>query len=38
VLGHRVEVDTTNTLLGTRTLQPTKKDLGGAGIRNGSFA
>jgi hypothetical protein len=31
---HRVEVETTNTLLGTRALQPTEENLSGAGIRN----
>ena len=34
---HRVEVDTTNTLLGTRTLQPTKEDLRRAGIGDRAF-
>jgi hypothetical protein len=37
-LGHRVEVYTTDTLIGTRPLQPTQKNLGSAGIRNGAFA
>ena len=31
---HRVEVDTPNTLLDARTLQPTKEDLSGTGIRD----
>jgi hypothetical protein len=29
---HRVEVDTTNTLLGTRALQPTQEDLRGTRV------
>ena len=29
---HRVEVDTTNALLGTRALQPTDQELGSTGI------
>ncbi len=29
-LQHRVDVDTTNALVGTRTLQPTEENLGSA--------
>jgi hypothetical protein len=36
-LRHRVEVDATNALLGTRALQPTEKDLGRMGIRDGAL-
>jgi hypothetical protein len=35
-LGHRVEVDTTNALLGTRALQPTKQSLSGTRRRHRS--
>jgi hypothetical protein len=35
---HRVEVDTANALLGTRSLQPTKQNLGSTGIRDCAFA
>jgi hypothetical protein len=35
---HRVEVDTTNALLGARALQPPKEDLGGTGIGNCALA
>ena len=37
-LRHRVEVDTRNMLLGTRALQPTEKNLGGARIRDRPLA
>jgi hypothetical protein len=37
-LGHRVEVDTTNALVDTRALQPTKKDLGSTRIENSALA
>ena len=33
-LGHRVEVDTTNALLGTRALQPTQQNLRSTRIRD----
>jgi hypothetical protein len=35
---HRVEVDTTNALLGTRTRQPTEKDLGSTRIGDRALA
>ena len=34
VFGHRVEIDTADALVGTRTLQPTQKNLGRTGIGN----
>jgi 2-dehydropantoate 2-reductase len=34
---HRVEVDATNALLGTRAPQPTKENLGRTGIGNGAL-
>src|SRR5436189_60938 len=33
-LRHRVEVNATNALVGTRALQPTKENLGSTGIRD----
>jgi hypothetical protein len=36
--GQRVEVDATNTLLGTRALHPTKQDLGGTRIGDSPLA
>jgi hypothetical protein len=36
-LGHRVEVDPTNELLGTRALQPTEEDLGSTRIRDSAL-
>jgi len=38
MLGHRVEVDATNTLLGTRPLHPTEQDLGGTRIGDSPLA
>src|SRR5436190_15603779 len=34
---HRVEVDPTNPLLGTRALQPTEENLSSTGIGNGTL-
>jgi hypothetical protein len=37
-LRHRVKIDPTNALLGTRPLQPTQKGLGGTRIGDGALA
>jgi hypothetical protein len=37
-LGHRVEIDATNALIGTRALQPTEKNLSSTGIGNSALS